>query len=156
MFAGILHLMVNHTAALWRVRDWVAKDWRLVRRRPTGLEMAQNRNPADAKFIASRAWRDHIRPAQLRRQPLCEDCKAEGKTTTATTVDHVVVPNGDPPLQRSPSNLKSLCDSHHSHKTRSQDRGYSNEIDPMTGFFTDPRHPSNRLSAATRAATKQS
>ena len=58
--------------------------------------MAHNKHPADAKFINSRTWRDWIRAKQLRDHPLCEDCRDQGRTTLATTVDHVIVPNGDP------------------------------------------------------------
>ena len=106
--------------------------------------MAGNKHPADARFISSRLWRDYIRPRQLRNNPLCEDCKAEGKLVLATTVDHVQVPNGDPHLQRSPTNYRSLCDSHHSRKTNAQARGgYTYQLD-AEGYPTSPAHPANR------------
>ena len=111
--------------------------------------MAHNKHPGDARFISSRAWRDYIMPKQLRAHPLCEDCKAEGKTVLATSVDHVIVPNGDPTLQRLPSNFRSLCDSHHSRKTNAQDRGYTRDID-LDGYPIDAAHPANRPSHSHR------
>ena len=111
--------------------------------------MAHNKHPADARFINSRLWRDHIRAKQLRDHPLCEECKAEGKTTVATSVDHVIVPNGDPTLQRSPSNFRSLCDSHHSRKTNAQARGYTHDLD-ADGYPISPLHPANRPSKLRR------
>ena len=106
--------------------------------------MAHNKHPADAKFINSRLWRDWIRAKQLRDHPLCEDCRVEGRVTVATTVDHVIVPNGNATLQRSPSNFRSLCDSHHSRKTNAQARGgYTYQLD-AEGYPTSPLHPANR------------
>ena len=63
-------------------------------------------------------WRV-ARLVHLRRHPLCVACEAEGRTTPATDVDHV--------LSRrrggtdDPSNLQSLCHSHHSSKTALED-----------------------------------
>jgi 5-methylcytosine-specific restriction enzyme A len=106
-----------------------------------------NKNPTDAKFIASRAWREHIRPKQLRDHPLCELCRREGRYVAAEEIDHIQRPLGDPQLQRDPSNFMSLCKSHHSRKTRTDNRGYGLECDPHTGFMLDPNHPSNRRPA---------
>ena len=103
-----------------------------------------NKHPTDANFIASRLWREHICPKQLRAHPLCELCRREGRFVPAEEVDHIERPLGDPTLQRDPANFMSLCKSHHSRKTRTDNRGYSNEVDPHTGFMVDPNHPSNK------------
>ena len=56
----------------------------------------KRRTHPDYHFWRSRQWRDHIRPAQLRRAPLCEICAERGVTTLATQVDHRIRPMGDP------------------------------------------------------------
>lgn len=60
-------------------------------------------------------WRK-IRLMQLRAEPLCRHCKAQGVVTAATEVDHIIR------LRRggtnSPDNLQSLCKSCHSKKTQ--------------------------------------
>ena len=76
-----------------------------------------HRNQSDAKFIASRLWRDHIRPAALRRDPVCVLCKERGVITPSTQVDHVKPPEGNWQLQRDPGNLRGVCTSCHSSKT---------------------------------------
>lgn len=51
----------------------------------------------------------------LRSDPLCVLCLAEGRTTLATDVDHIV-PRREGGSDEA-SNLQSLCHSHHSQKT---------------------------------------
>lgn len=54
------------------------------------------------------------RAAQLRREPWCRSCRAEGRRVRATDVDHVIPrPEGTD----DPSNLQSLCHACHSRKT---------------------------------------
>ena len=68
----------------------------------------------------------------------------------ATTVDHVIVPNGDGHLQRSPTNYRSLCDSHHARKTNAQARGgYTYDMD-SDGYPTSALHPANRPNRSQR------
>lgn len=56
-------------------------------------------------------WRA-VRLAYLRRHPLCEDCLAEGKTTPAVMVHHIVaIKAGGARLD--PGNLRSQCTAHH-------------------------------------------
>ncbi|TIV72755.1 MAG: HNH endonuclease [Mesorhizobium sp.] len=74
-------------------------------------------------FLQSRVWREHVRPWQLAREPLCEWCKALECVVIATDVDHIRRPNGDAMLERDANNLQSLCKAHHSVKTRWEDAG---------------------------------
>lgn len=80
-------------------------------------EMESLRPSASRRGYGS-AWR-RARLDHLRRNPLCVDCTAEGRTTAATDVDHVVA------LRRgganSPSNYASRCHHHHSSKTARED-----------------------------------
>jgi 5-methylcytosine-specific restriction endonuclease McrA len=77
-----------------------------------------HKDDPDRKFLRSRDWRDRIRPAQLRREPLCRHCRLIGQVVLAQEVDHITPPRGDMHLMRDPNNLQSLCKSHHARKTR--------------------------------------
>src|SRR4029453_14526656 len=59
-------------------------------------------------------WR-RLRLMVLAREPLCRECKAEGRITEATDVDHILERNkgGTDEL----SNLRPLCHSCHSRRT---------------------------------------
>jgi 5-methylcytosine-specific restriction protein A len=103
----------------------------------------KRRTHPDFHFWRSRQWRDHIRPAQLRRAPLCEICAERGVTTLATQVDHRIRPMGNPSLQRDASNLRSICTSCHSRKTQADQRGFSKDVD-IDGYPTDPNHLANK------------
>jgi 5-methylcytosine-specific restriction protein A len=58
------------------------------------------------------AWRGShgARQAQLKRQPLCENCLKHGRITAATVVDHKTPHKGDLELFLDPNNHQSLCD----------------------------------------------
>jgi 5-methylcytosine-specific restriction endonuclease McrA len=68
------------------------------------------KNPERAAFYASAAWRS-ARAAQLRREPNCAEC---GRP--ATHVDHIR-PRAEGGAALDPSNLQSLCETHHRAKT---------------------------------------
>lgn len=73
----------------------------------------QGRN--NRAFYQSERW--HRLSRQYRKQnPLCVECKKEGKLTRAQEVDHIlpIAQGGDP---WDVSNLQSLCKHHHSQKT---------------------------------------
>jgi 5-methylcytosine-specific restriction protein A len=53
-------------------------------------------------------WRA-VRLAYLRRHPLCEDCLAEGKTTVAEMVHHLVPVKTDRSKRLDMNKLRSLC-----------------------------------------------
>ena len=57
-----------------------------------------------------------VRLVVLSDEPLCRCCAAEGRTTAATQVDHIVaLTDGGARLDR--SNLQPLCDDCHGRKT---------------------------------------
>lgn len=65
-------------------------------------------------------WRI-LREAQLRREPLCRECRKKGLYVEAVEVDHI---DGDP--MNNPedgSNFQSLCKPHHSRKTYHETMG---------------------------------
>ena len=100
------------------------------------------------RLSASRRGYDHrwrIRSKHfLQRNPLCVMCEAEGKLTVASVVDHIVPHKGDPVLFNDVRNWQPLCKAHHDRtKQRIDTHGYSTEVDPATGLYRDPKHPSN-------------
>jgi len=58
------------------------------------------------------------RKRRLDAEPLCRMCKAKGRTTIATVVDHIVplAQGGDD----SDENCRPLCDEHHAQATAEQ------------------------------------
>jgi 5-methylcytosine-specific restriction protein A len=66
------------------------------------------------------------RQRRLLAEPLCRDCKAEGKVTLATVPDHIV------PLAFGGSdtddNIRCLCEHHHRIRTREQFSQYGPAI----------------------------
>jgi hypothetical protein len=84
---------------------------------------------------------------QLRIQPCCVMCAAEGKTVAATVADHiipVVDRRGHASYERFRLGaLQSLCRAHHDSAKRKAERvGFRGDVDP-TGWPTDPMHPWN-------------
>ena len=68
----------------------------------------------------STAWR-HLRAQVLHEQPLCAHCKALGRVTAATEVDHL----DNDPGNNHRNNLQGLCKPCHSRKTASEAGGLS-------------------------------
>jgi 5-methylcytosine-specific restriction enzyme A len=62
-------------------------------------------------------WR-HARRLFLKEHPLCIVCLSEGKTSSATVVDHVVPHRGDQARFWAVDNWQGLCRRHHDAKTR--------------------------------------
>ena len=96
----------------------------------------KRKSDPDYRFRNSRAWRDHLRPQQLAREPLCRHCSLLGLVVSATEVDHVQEPRGDWKLQRDPANYQSLCSSCHGVKTR----GVELKGCTVDGVPIDPSH----------------
>lgn len=82
------------------------------------------RRAYNGKAYDRRSWRDGIRPAKLRQDPLCVDCSKQGRAVAATEVDHV---DGDPE-NNSPENLASMCKPCHSRKTARHDGSFGNTV----------------------------
>lgn len=66
-------------------------------------------------------WR-RARSRYLKAHPLCVKCRAEGRLTRATVVDHVIPHRGDPVLLWDESNWQALCKQCHDKKTWNKDR----------------------------------
>ena len=78
------------------------------------------------------AWK-RIRGQRLAADPLCVMCLAEGKTTAATVVDHVMPHKGKRELFFSYANTQSLCETHHNRdKQRMEARGEVNDAPPSS------------------------
>lgn len=78
------------------------------------------------RFYDRRAWRDRIRPAQMRAHPLCEDC-LERDPQSAVPAEHVDHRDGNPE-NNAPENLRSSCRPCHSAKTARHDGGFGNVV----------------------------
>ena len=86
-------------------------------RRPWQPEHApqMGRRHANTEFYRSTAWRK-LRAEQLRRQPLCERCLAQGRHIPARVVDHIR-PVNQGGAQLDLENLQSLCAACHNRKS---------------------------------------
>jgi 5-methylcytosine-specific restriction protein A len=83
-----------------------------------------NRNDLyDKKFYTRAKWRK-LRQWILNHEGLCRMCAAEGRTTEATTVDHIIPRRIKPELEYDPSNLQPLCYECHSKKTNDDKKKY--------------------------------
>ena len=86
-------------------------------------------------------WKKRLRPDQLLKSPLCEECKGKGEIVPATVVDHVIPHGGDEALFFDPDNLRSLCkDCHDRVKKLREMYGYEIGHD-KSGRPVDPAHP---------------
>lgn len=76
------------------------------------------RDQDSQRFYNSALWRKTSR-AQLRREPLCRMCLAEGRYTPAVLVDHIKpIRQGGDPLDL--DNLQSLCNACHERKSQAE------------------------------------
>lgn len=93
--------------------------------------------------LHSAAWA-RLRADILAEEPLCRHCKAQGKLTPATEVDHIVDSRADYSDDNSRENLQSLCKPCHSLKTRLSMAGTLNAGCDARGMPLDPNHHWNR------------
>jgi len=85
-----------------------------------------------------------LRARQLARQPLCERCRASGRITAATVVNHRIPHKGDWSLFTDPNNHESVCKDHHDGLIqREEARGHVIGSD-INGRPMAPDHPWNR------------
>lgn len=68
------------------------------------------------KLYGLKAWKE-LRLSFLNANPLCVECRMEGKVVVARVVDHIQPHKGNLDLFFDVHNLQSLCKSHHDHKT---------------------------------------
>ena len=61
-------------------------------------------------------WRK-ARARFLRRNPLCAECRKEGRLTPATVVDHIIPHRGNQALVWDEGNWQPLCKPCHDYKT---------------------------------------
>ena len=69
----------------------------------------------------NRRWQKASK-AFLNANPLCEKCKAEGRYTKATVVDHIIPHRGNRELFWNRDNWQALCKHCHDVKTMTEDR----------------------------------
>lgn len=77
----------------------------------------------------TRAWRDGVRPQQLRLEPFCRMCRSGGLFVEATEVDHI---DGDN-TNDARHNLQSLCKPCHSRKTVAEQGAFAQRLGPSEG-----------------------
>lgn len=77
---------------------------------------------ASRAVYESRRWREHVRPAKLCRDPLCQRCTLLGMVVAALHVDHWkrISEGGN---AWADSNLVSLCATHHAEKSTAERAG---------------------------------
>ncbi len=79
--------------------------------------------PAYRALYFTSAWKA-LRLNQLRIEPLCRYCAAQGLTVAASVADHIRPHKGESALFYAPDNLQSLCKHcHDSHKQRQEKSG---------------------------------
>lgn len=90
-------------------------------------------------WYKTKDWR-RLRHRRLKAEPLCRYCKAKGRVSQATTVDHIVAHKGDWMLFCDYNNTQSLCTTcHSSHKQSIERKGYDTTIG-VDGWPIDPKH----------------
>lgn len=108
--------------------------------------MRRTRSPeaqAYRRWYGLKAWLE-ARKAQLSKQPLCERCKAMGRVTPATIVNHRKAHKGNWSLFIDPANHESTCAPHHDTLIqREEERGYTIGSD-AGGRPLAADHPWNR------------
>jgi 5-methylcytosine-specific restriction protein A len=118
-------------------REGEAKAPSTTTRQPTRQPKRQNRR-----------WQK-IQAEQLRREPSCRLCRAEGKQTQALEVNHILA-LADGGSFDDPGNLQSLCRGCHWQKTETENAKRAGRkprrvvrikgCDPLTGRPLDPNH----------------
>ena len=85
------------------------------------LRREQGRPNVDVRrWYYTRRWRA-IRAQVLQDEPLCQDCRTQGRVEPSTDVDHVVPHRGNPARFWDRANLQALCHACHARKTQRGD-----------------------------------
>src|SRR5262245_47547418 len=97
---------------------------RLASFAPTEAERSRRRraDQPHQRWYGTARWK-RMRERQLKLQPLCRYCEAEGRVTVATTAEHKIPHRGDPTMFWDANNLQSLCTSHHSADKQAEENG---------------------------------
>lgn len=88
----------------------------------TGVYCEEHRRLFTRESAAARGYGSQWQTARsrfLKQNPLCVQCRIDGKLTPATVVDHVVPHRGDKTLFWDQSNWQPLCATCHNKKTGS-------------------------------------
>lgn len=80
-----------------------------------------DRHSHDNKVYGNTTWR-RLRRIKLNANPLCEICLRDNKIVQASQVDHIIPVKVQPELKLVYENLQSLCETHHSQKTREENK----------------------------------
>ncbi len=95
------------------------------------------------RWYSNRRWARRAR-LQLKLEPLCRMCLADGVVAPAEVADHVVPHKGDAALFWR-GELQSLCKAHHdSSKAQIEAKGFVDDIG-ADGWPVDRSHPVNQL-----------
>lgn len=95
---------------------------------PYGTKYCDEHKPLHPQEVRSAYSRGYDRQwqkmskAYLKANPLCVRCKAKGKYTKATVVDHIKPHRGNKALFWDRSNWQSLCKHCHDKKSMTEDR----------------------------------
>ena len=94
-----------------------------------------------------------LRISQLRREPLCKYCLAQGRVTEAKVADHVIPHKGDRELFFC-GELQSLCVQHHNGTKRSEEAGKISVVIGSDGFPIEGGLPADLIAWQTMKIKK--
>lgn len=94
--------------------------------------------------LYDRALWKRLRLEQLKDEPFCVFCKAQGRTVPATVVDHRIPHRGDEGLFFDGGNLQSLCKVCHDGTKQRFEKSGSLRGGDQNGAPLDPEHHWNR------------
>ena len=83
---------------------------------PVHTRTERTTRPPHDRWYRTKPW-GRLRLDVLREQPFCVACRAEGRHTVATEIDHIRPHRGDRQWFWNRQNLQGLCASHHSAKS---------------------------------------
>ncbi len=109
----------------------------------------QARGSSTQQGYGSKWRRERLR--FLDENPLCVECKAAGRVTAATDVDHIVPHSGDRELFWRRSNWQALCGEHHRRKTIRENGGFKHQAREGEGV---PRKSGAPLQGSTAGAAR--
>lgn len=105
-------------------------------------EQDQRRGSSTARGYGS-DWQ-RLRRRKLRVDPLCEDCKEQGRATLAVEVHHKIRITERPDLRLNWENLRSLCEPCHDAHSAAERSVKPIRGCGLDGTPIDPGHPWNR------------